>query len=47
VFTSYANLEARLIINKCKLIGADTEQKRGYVKNLYRDEEIKTLVLYK
>ena len=47
VFTSYAGgLEVRLVLNsEVKVLGGQTQHQKQFVRNLFRDDEIKTLML--
>ena len=49
VFTSYAGLEVRLIITdpNVKVLGGQTQFKSQFAKSLFRDDEIKCLLLNK
>lgn len=46
VFTSYANLEVRLIVNSFKPNLQEKLSPNRYPTNLYRDDEIKTTIQY-
>ena len=46
VFTSYANLEARLIVTSFKPNLQEKLQPNRYPTNLYRDDEIKTTIQF-
>ena len=44
VFTSYANLEARLVVNSIKPILQEKLNPTRWPTNLYRDDEVKTTI---
>ena len=49
VFTSYAGLEVRLIITdpNVKVLGGQTQFKSQFAKSIFRDDEVKCLLLKK